>query len=301
MRTDTAEAMVVAERFVKGLSPSGFHRLRYLEWGARDADVVICVHGLTRNAHDFDRLADRLADRYRVIAVDMAGRGGSDWLTDPAHYTYAQYQADMNALLARLDVERVHWIGTSMGGLIGMFLAALPGTPIASLLLNDVGPFIPAAALRRITGYMGDTRFSSLQELERHLRTVLAPFGPLGDDDWADLARHGHRVLPDGSLALAYDPAITGNVKQEIADVTLWPFWDKVSCRTLVFRGAESDLLSAETALEMQERGPRARVVTFPGVGHAPALMAEEQIEVVAEWLALLRLPGAPSPGCNMR
>src|SRR3954468_16926615 len=163
-------AMVVSERFVKGLSPSGFHRLRYFEWGAPQADVVVCVHGLTRNAHDFDRLADRLADRYRVIAADMVGRGGSDWLTDPAHYTYAQYQGDMNALLARLDVERVHWIGTSMGGLTGMFLAALPGTPIASLLLNDVGPFIPAAALRRITGYLGDPRFSSLQELERHLR-----------------------------------------------------------------------------------------------------------------------------------
>ena len=197
-------AMAVAERFFKGLSPSGFHRLRYFEWGARDAEVVICVHGLTRNAHDFDRLADRLADRYRVVAVDVVGRGDSDWLTDPAHYTYAQYQADMNALLARLDVERVHWIGTSMGGLIGMFLAAVPGTPIASLLLNDVGPFIPKAALQRIADYLVDARFSSLQELERHLRTVLAPFGPLRDEDWAHLVRHGHRVLPGGSLAFAY-------------------------------------------------------------------------------------------------
>jgi pimeloyl-ACP methyl ester carboxylesterase len=278
--------MAVAERFFQGLSPSGFHRVRYFEWGARDAEVVICVHGLTRNAHDFDRLAHRLAGRYRVVAVDVVGRGGSDWLTDPALYTYAQYQADMNALLARLDVERVHWIGTSMGGLTGMFLAGLPGTPIASLLLNDVGPFVPKKALQRIANYLGDTRFSSAQELERHLRTVLAPFGPLGDDDWAQLVRHGHRVLPDGTLALAYDPAIADNVKKEIADVTLWPFWDKVSCPTLVFRGGESDLLSAETALEMTKRGPRARVVTFPGVGHAPALMAEDQIEIVAEWLA---------------
>jgi pimeloyl-ACP methyl ester carboxylesterase len=278
--------MAVAERFFQGLSPSGFHRVRYFEWGARDAEVVICVHGLTRNAHDFDRLANRLADRYRVVAVDVVGRGGSDWLADPAHYTYAQYQADMNALLARLDVERVHWIGTSMGGLTGMFLAGLPGTPIASLLLNDVGPFVPKKALQRIANYLGDTRFSSPQELERHLRTVLAPFGPLADEDWAQLVRHGHRVLPDGTLALAYDPAIADNVKKEIADVTLWPFWDKVSCPTLVFRGGESDLLSAETALEMTNRGPRARVVTFPGVGHAPALMAEDQIEIVAEWLA---------------
>jgi pimeloyl-ACP methyl ester carboxylesterase len=277
--------MAVAERLVAGLSASGFHRLRYFEWGARDADVVICVHGLTRNAHDFDRLAGRLADRYRVVAVDMAGRGGSDWLADPAHYTYAQYQADMNVLLARLDVERVHWIGTSMGGLTGMLLAALPGTPIASLLLNDVGPFIPAAALRRIAAYLGDARFASLQDVERHLRTVLAPFGPLGDEDWALLARHGHRVLSDGTLGLAYDPAIAVNVRKGIADVNLWQFWDKVRCRTLVLRGADSDLLSAQTAVEMQRRGPRAQVITFPGVGHAPALMADDQIDVVARWL----------------
>ncbi len=277
--------MAVAERFFQGLSPSGFHRVRYFEWGARDSDVVICVHGLTRNAHDFDRLAHRLAERYRVVTVDMVGRGASDWLTDPAHYTYAQYQTDMNALLARLDVERVHWIGTSMGGLIGMFLAALPDTPIASLLLNDVGPFIPKAALKRIANYLVDARFSSLQELERHLRTVLAPFGPLSDEDWAHLVRHGHRVLDDGALALAYDPAIAENVKKEIVDVNLWSFWDKVSCRTLALRGGESDLLSAETALEMEKRGPHARVVTFPGVGHAPGLMAEDQIEIVVGWL----------------
>ena len=132
------------EHHFLGLSPAGFHRVRYLEWGANDGrPTVLCVHGLTRNAHDFDFLAERLARRYRVIAVDVVGRGGSAWLTDPAHYTYAQYQADMTALIARLEVERVHWIGTSMGGLIGMFLAAMPKTPLASLFMNDVGPVIP--------------------------------------------------------------------------------------------------------------------------------------------------------------
>lgn len=277
--------MRVSERTFQGLSPAGFHTVRYFERGARDAEVVICVHGLTRNAHDFDRLASRLAERYRVVAVDVVGRGGSGWLTNPKHYTYAQYQADMNALLARLYVERVHWIGTSMGGLIGMLLAALPGTPIASLLLNDVGPFVPKTAMLRIGTYVGGERFSSLEALERHLRTVLAPFGPLTDADWAHLARHGHRVLDDGALTLAYDPGIAENLKG-VGDVDLWSFWDKVRCPTLVLRGAESDLLSADTAREMEERGPRARVVTFPGVGHAPALMAEDQIEVVAGWLS---------------
>jgi pimeloyl-ACP methyl ester carboxylesterase len=276
------------ERHYVGLSPGGFHRVRYLEWGARDGRAtVICVHGLTRNAHDFDRLAERLSQSCRVIAVDIVGRGGSDWLKDPAHYTYAQYQADMNALIARLDVERVHWIGTSMGGLIGMFLAAVPNTPLASLLLNDVGPIIPKTALQRIADYVGlENRFSSLEALERNMRKVHAPFGPLTDEQWAHLVRHGHRRLPDGTFAPAYDPTIADNVRKGIADVDLWAFWDRITAPTMVFRGVESDLLSAATAQEMAQRGPRARIVEFSGIGHAPALMAEDQIATIESWLA---------------
>jgi pimeloyl-ACP methyl ester carboxylesterase len=219
--------------------------------------------------------------------VDVVGRGGSGWLKDPAHYTYAQYQTDMTALIARLEVERVHWIGTSMGGLIGMFLAAMPETPLASLFMNDVGPVIPKAALQRISDYVGlENRFSSLEAFERNMRKVHAPFGPLTDEEWAHLVRHGHRRLPDGSYGLAYDPAIAENVKKGVADVDLWAFWDRIAVPTLVFRGAESDLLSAATAREMTERGPRARVVAFPGIGHAPALMADDQIAAIESWLA---------------
>jgi pimeloyl-ACP methyl ester carboxylesterase len=276
------------ERHYLGLSPAGFHRVRYLEWGAQDGrPTVVCVHGLTRNAHDFDRLAERLSQRYRVITVDIVGRGGSDWLKDPAHYTYAQYQSDMNALIARLDVERVHWIGTSMGGLIGMFLAAVTNTPLASLLLNDVGPIIPKSALQRIADYVGlENRFSSLEALERNMRKVHAPFGPLTDEQWAHLVRHGHRRLPDGTFAPAYDPAIADNVRKGVADVDLWAFWDRITVPTMVFRGAESDLLSGATAREMSQRGPRARIVEFAGIGHAPALMAEDQIATIESWLA---------------
>jgi pimeloyl-ACP methyl ester carboxylesterase len=276
------------ERHFLGLSPAGFHRVRYLEWGVKDGrPAVLCVHGLTRNAHDFDRLAERLARRYRVIAVDVAGRGDSEWLKDPAHYSYAQYQADMNALIARLDVERVHWVGTSMGGLIGMFLAAAPNTPLASLFMNDVGPIIPKAALQRISDYVGlENRFSSVEAFERNMRKVHAPFGPLTDEEWAHLARHGHRRLPDGAYGLAYDPAIADNVRKGVADVDLWALWDRVAVPTLAFRGAESDLLSAATAREMTRRGPRARIVEFPGIGHAPALMAEDQIARIESWLA---------------
>ncbi len=271
-----------------GLSPAGFHRVRYLEWGANDGrPAVLCVHGLTRNAHDFDRLAERLAQRYRVIAVDVAGRGGSERLKDPAHYTYAQYQADMNALIARLDVERVHWIGTSMGGLIGMFMAAMPKTPLASLFLNDVGPIIPKTALQRISDYVGlENRFSSLEALERNMRKVHAPFGPLTDEEWAHLVRHGHRRLPDGTFGLAYDPAIGENVKKGVTDVDLWNYWDRITVPTFVLRGAESDLLSAATAQEMTRRGPRARLKELAGIGHAPALMAEDQIALIEGWLS---------------
>jgi pimeloyl-ACP methyl ester carboxylesterase len=276
------------EHHFPGLSPAGFHRVRYLEWGAKDGrPTVLCVHGLTRNAHDFDFLAERLSRRFRVISVDVVGRGGSDWLKDPANYTYAQYQADMNALIARLDVERVHWIGTSMGGLIGMFLAAMPDTPLASLFMNDVGPIIPKAALQRIADYVGlENRFSSLDALERNIRKVHAPFGPLTDEQWAHLVRHSHRRFPDGTYGMAYDPAIVDNVKKGVADVDLWAFWDRIAIPTLVFRGAESDLLLAETAQEMTRRGPHARLVELPGIGHAPALMAEDQIALIESWLA---------------
>ncbi len=275
------------ERHFRGLSRSGFHRIRYFDWGdPRATETVVCVHGLTRNAHDFDRLAERLASRYRVITVDIPGRGGSDWLRDPADYSYAQYQLDMTALIARLDVDRVHWIGTSMGGFLGMLLAAQAGTPLRSLLVNDVGPFIPKAALQRIADYVGlDNRFSSLAAVERHLRKVHAPFGPLTDSDWYEMARHGHRHLSDGSYALAYDPAIVNNVKERIADVDIWPVWDKVACPTLVLRGAESDLLKAQTAQEMTERGPKARLVDLAGIGHAPALMSADQLDLVEDWL----------------
>ncbi|MGH6893382.1 MAG: alpha/beta fold hydrolase [Dongiaceae bacterium] len=276
------------ENHFSGLSPAGFHRMRYLEWGANDGrPAVLCVHGLTPNAHDFDRLAERLARRFRVIAVDVVGRGGSDWLTDPAHYAYAQYQADMAALIARLDVERVHWVGTSMGGLIGLFMAAMPKTPLVSLFMNDVGPVIPKAALQRIADYVGlDNRFASIEAFERHIRKVHAPFGPLTDDEWAHLVRHGHRPLPDGSFGMAYDPAIADNFEKGIADVDLWAFWDRIAVPTFVLRGAESDILSAATTEEMTRRGPRPRIVELAGIGHAPALMAEDQIALIESWLA---------------
>lgn len=272
-----------------GLSAGGFHKLSYVVWGdARAERTLVCVHGLTRNARDFDPLAGALAAAgWRVVCPDVVGRGQSAWLADPAGYGYPQYLADINALLARLEVERVDWLGTSMGGLIGMMLAALPGNPIGRMVVNDVGPLVPKAALERIAAYLGQVqRFASLAEAEAHLRQIHAPFGDLSDSEWAHLTEHSVREEAEG-FVLRYDPEIRRPfLQQPLEDVILWPVWDAVTCPTLVLRGADSDLLLPETADEMTRRGPRAELVEIPNCGHAPALMAAEQIAVVRDFLA---------------
>ena len=271
-----------------GLGPSGFHRLVYAEWGAATAPrTLICVHGLTRNGRDFDRLAAALSERYRVICPDVAGRGRSDWLP-AAEYTYPQYLADMTVLIARLGAGDVDWLGTSMGGLIGMQLAAAAQSPVRRLILNDIGPFIPKAALARIGDYVGkDPHFASLDELEAYLRKIHAPFGPMTDQDWRHLALQGYRRRENGGFALAYDPGVAaGFVAGVKQDVDLWAIWDKVACPVLVLRGANSDVLTASTAKEMQKRGPKAKVIDCAGAGHAPGLVTEDQIAAIRDWLA---------------
>jgi pimeloyl-ACP methyl ester carboxylesterase len=273
---------------VLGLGPHGFHRIAYTRWGEAAAPrTLICVHGLTRNGRDFDRLAAALSDRWRVVCPDVPGRGRSDWLPQ-SDYTYPQYLADMAALIARIGATEIDWLGTSMGGLIGMMLAAQPNAPIRRLVLNDIGPFLPKAGLARLAEYVGkDPRFASLDELEAYLRRVHAPFGPLSDQDWRHMALQGYRRLEGGGFGLAYDPAIgPAFLAGGIQDVELWPVWDAVRCPVLVLRGAESDILTAATAAEMRERGPKAQLVEFPGIGHAPALMTESSIAVVRDWLS---------------
>lgn len=272
---------------ILGLGPHGFHRLAYTEWGTTAAPrTLICVHGMTRNGRDFDRLAAALADRWRVLCPDMPGRGRSDWL--PAEdYGYPQYLADMTTLIARSGATEIDWIGSSMGGLIGMHLAAQANTPIRRLIINDIGPFVPRAGLLRLAEYVGkEPRFASLDELEAYVRRIYAPFGPLSDHDWRHLALQGYRRLDGGGFGLAYDSAIGKPFEtEEVKNIDLWPVWDAVRCPVLVLRGAESDMLPAETAMEMQRRGPQAKLIEFTGVGHAPALMAEDQIGAVRTWL----------------
>ena len=294
---------------VLGLSAQGFHKIFYTDWGDPASQrVVICVHGLTRNCRDFDALAQALEDSCRVVCPDVAGRGRSDWLHNKDDYSYPQYMADMNALMGRVSAwpltggwlgklanfltrrygsRSIYWVGTSMGGVLGMLLASRPNSPIRKLVVNDVGPLIPKASLERIALYVGkDPRFKTFAELEAYVRQVSAPFGPLTDAQWHHLTLHGSKHYPDGSWGMCYDPEIAAPFRKTVPqDIDLWSFWDTITCPTLTLRGAESDLLLKQAAEEMKQRGPRARLVEFAGIGHAPMLMAENQIKVVKDFL----------------
>ena len=271
-----------------GLSPHGFHRVAYTEWGKADNPrVLMCVHGLTRNGRDFDVLAEAMQDQYRVICPDIVGRGQSDWLSHSSDYSYPQYVADMNALIARANASELHWVGTSMGGLIGMMLAAQPNTPIRRMVMNDVGPFIPKASLERLAQYVGRApAMESVADVEQYLRVVMAPFGKLTDAQWHHMAQHSAKQLGDGKFALHYDPAIADVFKSAaVQDINLWMFWQAVVCPVLVIRGAQSDLLLADTLTQM--KAGRSNVTSFevPDTGHAPALMDDAQISSVREFL----------------
>ena len=275
-------------RYVQCASPRGLHRIAYRESGDPQAPALVCVHGLTRCARDFDALAAAMSDRYRVVCPDIAGRGDSDWLADPMLYDYPQYVADMVTLIARLDVECVHWVGTSMGALIGMALAAQKGTPVAKFVVNDAGPVVAKVALERIATYVGMAPpLPDFATAEKLVRSVAAPFGPHTDEEWRFLTEVVVRGNADGSYRLHYDPKIGEPFRRYMpeGDLESWPLWDAIRCPTLVLRGAQSDLLARATADAMAQRGPRAKVVEFAGVGHAPTLMHADQIAVVREFL----------------
>jgi pimeloyl-ACP methyl ester carboxylesterase len=272
---------------LRSLSPHGFHRVVYFEWGDPQASrVAICVHGVGRNARDFDVLGEALSSTHRVLAVDMPGRGESDWLADPNDYIFPTYLTTLTALIARSGAETVDWIGTSMGGLLGIVMAAQPQNPIRKLVVNDVGPTVEPAAIERIRSYFGtDPTFASFAEIEQYVRTISAPFGRLTDAQWEHMTRTNVRQRPDGRWGIAYDPGIAVPFRSTPAPPNLWPVWDAIRAPTLVLRGAQSDLLSATTAAEMTQRGPRPALIEFPDVGHAPMLLSTEQIEPVLRFL----------------
>lgn len=277
--------------------------MAYWEWGnPQGKHVVLCVHGLSRQGRDFDVLARTLCEKagndLRVVCPDVAGRGQSDWLKDPMAYQIPSYAADMLVLLAQLKPATLDWVGTSMGGLIGMIVcgqADLPlPTPVRRLVLNDVGPCIQWQALQRIGEYLGKAgQFPSLQQAADVMWALSTSFGPHTPAQWLELSRHMVKPVGDaaGSVILHYDPAIAvpfRGVTQESAaqgEAMLWHLYDNIKATTLLTRGAQSDLLSRDTAQAMTRRGPKARLVEFEGVGHAPTFIADDQVQTVASFL----------------
>ena len=279
-------------RDVSCLDARGLHRMAYWEWGdPANPRVIVCVHGLSRQGRDFDWLARDLCDEFRVVCPDVVGRGRSDWLRDPSGYVVPSYVADMVTLLARLDAQQLDWVGTSMGGLIGMGLASLEGAPVRRLVLNDVGPVIQWQALERIGGYLGKpAHWASVDEAADAIWSISQGFGKHTREQWLALTRP--QLKPDGDgFKPHYDPSIAVPFKAvtpEIAaagEAMLWQAYDRLRCQTLLLRGAESDLLTHDTALEMSRRGPKARLHEFAGVGHAPMLVQPEQRKVVTDFL----------------
>jgi pimeloyl-ACP methyl ester carboxylesterase len=310
--------MTMTPQSFLSLGPEGFHRVAYTDWGdPASRHAVLCVHGLSRNARDFDRLAAALAPDCRVVCMDVVGRGDSDWLEDKSGYCFPTYLGDAAALIARVTTParkgllgqwqarllgpppttQVDWVGTSMGGLIGMLLAAKPGSPIRRLVMNDVGPFVPWNSLIRLKGHVGQqNRFETLAEVDAYVRRACAPFGPLDEDWWQHLARHGAEPLEGGGYRLRYDPQISRGLPvnrdpelpigpEYLRGIDLWSVWREVRCPVLVLRGAESDVLPAEVAERMREGRDNVRVVEFAGVGHAPSLADAAQINAVREFL----------------
>jgi len=305
------------------LSSGGFHRIAYTDWGKHSASqVVVCVHGLSRNCRDFDYLARDLSSSCRVVCPDVVGRGDSEWLADKGDYSFSTYLSDAAALIARITAPappahmgilrgtlrgsrksadgpaQIDWVGTSMGGLIGMLLAAKRGSPIRRLVLNDVGAFISWGSLYRLKGYVaGGGAFKNAAEVEAYLRDACAPFGPLTDEQWRHLAEHSAAAGDDGRFHLRYDPAIGDTMRVNspdpelplgpnfLAGIDLWSTWAEVRCPTLVLRGAESDVLSRDTLVRMCALRPDTEVLELPGIGHAPAIMSYDQIGAVRDFL----------------
>jgi len=277
-------------------TPRKPHHIAYTDWGdVGNTHVVICVHGLTRNCRDFDYLASELSSHYRVICPDVVGRGRSDWLEDEKDYDYYPlYLSDAVMLINHIRSQysssiTMDWVGISMGGLIGMMTAIKPENDIRRLVMSDIGPLIPMAALKRMSEYVGKpVCFSDLDEFELYIRKISASFGPLTDEQWRHLTVHSARLLSSGKYTFYYDPKISVSFKEHILldDINLWKYWGTLETPTLVIRGSESDVLLAETAAEMHQSGPRATLIELPDIGHAPILLDEEQISIVKDFLS---------------
>lgn len=272
---------------------AGTHRIAYLEWGKEGMPPLVCVHGLTRNAHDFDYLANELQEHFHVFCLDVAGRGASDWLENKLAYNYATYMADCLAFLKFRKLEKPHWVGTSMGGIIGMMLCAAQPGIFATLTLNDVGSVLAGEGLERIVAYAGSPHiFHTRRRAEEFLKDITRPFGFKDAEQWQYFADQSIWKINETEFILAFDPGIINTFRKDtddflqIADIDLSAFWDAVDCPTLLLRGEHSDILRKDTAAKMANTtGKDVTFIEFPDVGHAPTLMEEDQISKVESWL----------------
>jgi pimeloyl-ACP methyl ester carboxylesterase len=278
---------------VQCISPDGLHRMFYKDWGdVNNPNVLVCVHGVTRVSDDFDTLAQELSPHFRVICPDIVGRGRSDWLRTPQNYQVQQYVSDMVTLFARVNAGNLSFIGTSMGGMIGSALAALPNNPIQKLILNDIGPVLNAPALQRIGQYIGrPIQFPTFEEADQYIRSISAPFGEHTDEQWKKLSRDVLYQDKDGMWTRNYDLKLAVSMQEmnlesmQVLQAKMWAIYDAITCPTLVMRGEQSDLLTVETAQQMMQRGPKPKVVEFKNIGHAPTLLHADQIKAVKEFL----------------
>jgi len=274
---------------IQGLSLQGFHKVAYTEWGDRDnPNVLVCVHGLSRNSRDFDYLARALQKKFRVICPDLVGRGDSERTGNPATYNVIQYINDMVALIARINTKEINYLGTSLGGIIGMILASQPHTPIKKLIINDVGLIVPKGGVKRIVTYSSVfPQFSTLEDAQENMRIRLATFGIQDPEHWNYILKHSIQQDPDGLFRFRYDPAVVkafaGTVQ---ADTHLDHYWKLIKCPVLVVHGEESDILTPDIIKQMVDLKPDTQVATIPNCGHAPALMSADQIEIIEEWLS---------------
>lgn len=294
------------QNYVLGISPEGFHNIAYTEWGnwSTQFPATFCVHGLTRNGRDFDDLANYLSNRGRyVLCPDVVGRGESSWFKNPSHYNFPQYVSDMNALIARANAHSIDWVGTSMGGIIGMMLAALPNTPIRKLVINDIGPQIPLTGLKRLGKYAGTNPiFTSMEEAKNYCKINYADFGVLSEEQWTAFTEHSVRQTAPNLYTFKVDPGIRHSKSKSqwfnefihhplkalegiFYDVDLWSVWHQIRCPVLVIHGKKSDLLTTEIILKMRQSHPNVEVYEIENAGHAPALLESKNHEVIYEWL----------------
>lgn len=282
------------EKSFLSINSQGYHRVVYNDWGPADVTPVICVHGLTGNGHDFDFLAEDLVkEGYRLIAVDLPGRGRSGFLPNPLDYNYKQYCQDLMALMTHLGINKpgsVDWIGISLGGLLGIRMAGMKDTPIRRMIINDVGPEVPKPALDFIHTVISQTyRFNTILDLEKRMRETRGlTWGPVTDEQWKHMAEHNARALDDGSITYSYDPDIAIIFENEpIGETDLWLYWDQIKCPVLTLQGKKSVVLPTRILGEMKLRGPGPTMETeiFKDCGHVPSLWAPDQIKVIRQWL----------------